>query len=294
MSFLHLAGWLIFWYVAGAVVPQLLTPIVGEQNANIIFFGGIALWLTWSFVGSFFRGKNIYKNMRILPRTSDIPEDLQTYAHELQQLGFGQAGVYETKLGRKTVHTYVYANRSRNIMAYIFPALNGIKSHVRFSCYLPDGFDVSTDYPYGQPSKSKKIILRVVKSSLQEAFEYHTHHVRQHIRAHGKPKAFTSLQELLNWESNQAYGTDSAKTELKRTATLWIRIVISIVAGFVVNIAAIIALVGYNTLVGQPGTTHLSLMMVILGILTPIVGLLWAFKPLYSPETVESRKKRMA
>ena len=274
---------------AGIFVPLLLTPLVGSQAALFILFGGLIVYLSGTYILGRIQAKQGNRNSKILPPTNAVLKGLKTFDAELLLLGFKQVGVVERRFLFQTNQSYFYMNHSQNIMAYT-STTGGTR--VRFSSYLADGFDVSTDYPIGTSDESRKIVHRVVKSSLGEALDYHKHHVNQRIAEHGASKQFPSIQDVLDWEDHQALSLDSYNSQLKLSGKIWLRMLVAfILASVATAIVMITIFIGF-IIAGYEEAPPLGSILGIINIIFVIIGLIWSAKPLYKPETVEDRKKK--
>lgn len=293
MSFVKLALQLAFWYAMAFFVPKLLAPFVGIQTANYIYWGFIVVYISGAYILGKIASKQGHRNSKILPVTGDIPKSLYKIVTELEELSFTQIGVIKYKpmfglLGTQVVYTYL--NPSRNIFAY---AKTNEGAHVIFSCYFPDGFDVSTNFPIGLPVDSDKLIRRIVKSSIQAALDFHKHHAKKRIATHGKPKQFTNIQEMLDWEDQHQLAVEEHKSANKVGKKIWLRLIAAMIIAPILGGLLLVPVVIYFLVQGYeqlPAFFNTLIGVVSFGSL--IVGLLWAYRPLYKPETVEERKKK--
>jgi hypothetical protein len=276
--------------ILGTVGPRLAGSIFGEGNAFLIVFGAIALWGVASFLIDRYNARNGHKNTDISPPPESLPKHLQELGANLSKLGFRPVATVTAKQLFKQHKLFTYTNRSRNIFAYLRPEEGG---YVTFSCYLRDGLDISTNYKQGVPMESEKLIIKVVKTSLSAALDFHKHHVRNQARQHGPPKQFKNYREVLDWETEQEYNIAVHQEATKLNINIWLRLALAafliipvIGVGLTVLMVLVTNFLGiippYRVII--PGISILSI----------VLALVWVYRPLYAPETVESRKKKTA
>lgn len=292
MSFVKLALQLAFWYAMAFFVPKLLAPFVGIQTANYIYWGFIVVYIAGAYILGKIASKQGHRNTEILPVSDDMPARVREIHDELVTRGLTQIGVIEHKplIILPGTIAYVYSNKGRNVFAYAYKK-GDIK--LTLSCSFPDGFDVSTDYPKGIPGATKKIVRRVVKSSVYTALDFHLHHVKQHIAEHGRPKQFTSLRELFDWEDRQELSVDNFSRASKQSGKIWLRVLLAMIIAPILGGLLLVPVVIYFLFQGYEDLpAFFNILVGIVSIGSIILGLLWAYRPLYKPETVEERKKK--
>lgn len=272
-------------FVISILIITLLNIFLDSQTANIIFIVGMIIY----FIGASLLGwyRSARRNQtKILPLVDDMPEAIKQTDSILSSLGFQQV----CKAKHKKNETYMYWNDSQDIMVAL---AKGDKVGARFSTYLKDGFYVSTDYPIGTKSETKKIFRHVVKSSIEAAFDYHQQQVQRHIPDYGEPTHFESIQDMINWEDQNNIRLDVHKTNIKFSIKVLVRYIIAVIVTHIVWYSIMVAIqfsfnyFGYTQL-----PINFGLLSNIIYIITLVICGAWAYRPMYKPETVEDRKKK--
>ncbi len=263
----------------------LLRQFLDSQTASIIFILGFIVFLIGLSLLGWFRSAR-RNQVKILPQADVIPEELRDTDSLLSSLGFKHVN---TAQHTKSV-AYMYWNDSQDIIVAIG---KGKIIGVRFSTYFNDGFYVSTDYPAGAKSETKKILRHVVKSSIEAAFDYHQQQVQQHISIHGQPKPLASIREMIDWEDENKIRVDLHKTNVKFSLKVLSRYVLAWAVTHIIWYTSMVVLqfgYGYFGYTELPSYHGLVSNLIYIGVLI-LLGA-WAYRPMYKPETVEDRKKK--
>lgn len=280
-------------FLLAGVVTFALNLFFDIFTSVLILLVGYFIYVIFLRVLGRRQAKQGNKNAEIFPKTDDIPDELKENDKQLQSLGFVQMGTVTNRYRFKKVNTFVYCNASKNIIAY--QAKNN-SSRVAFSSYLADGVVVVTEYPSGVAIESEKIIRRIVKSDLDTAIEYHTHHVRQQMPEHGIPQKFDTIRDILVWEDRHQIGVDNDKSSTKIMGNFYLRLLFAI---FIFTpILSVISILGVDIVFMFFGVVYedmpkvFDLITKVIIMASLIICILWAYRPLYKSETVEDRKKK--
>lgn len=267
------------------ILLLILGQFVGQNKANLLLV--IAIFI--HFLGETLMGyvrSNRPSITKVLPPTDNIPDALKEYDSALSSLDF----VHVNTTMAKDFQSFIYWNDTQDIIV----AFSGlVDTKVKFSTYLADGFYVATDYPMGVKREAKKISRHIVTSTLEAAFEYHQHHVQQQTLEHGVPKQFEAIEEIINWEDQNNLRRASHSSNVLSSVKFFLRYVVGVIVAFIIWYSAIIAIqfgLGYFGFVEM--LTHINWISNVVLISSFIICGIWAFKPMYKPETVEDRKKK--
>ncbi|MEM9953389.1 MAG: hypothetical protein AAF846_17410 [Chloroflexota bacterium] len=284
------------YIVGGGIVAILAPPIlfyligIGTHSIILLILGFVLIAHISFFGYMFYVSQRGNLDAEVKPSPNTLPESLREFDEKLLFLKFKQIGVFKRA---KYLHRdrYTYLSENQDVVVYAIDQRGS--AQILLCCYLKSGMTVTTNYPFGAKAKSSKIISEVVKSSVEAAFDYHYHQVAQLKAEHGIPTRFNSLPEILDWEDNQRVLRASYNSGLKLFGILGIRLVI----GFIVSQVLMILLFAiFNTAwqlnISEDLPVFYTTLINAVSLIFFIIVLVWAFRPLYSPETVEDRKKK--
>lgn len=271
------------------VILALLITLFGWVAAYSILGIGFIIYIIFNYFVGRYQSKHLRENIKLLSPTPYIPQSLSEFDTKLSELGFCSFGVVRTQsfpfIKR---NRYVYISEDNTLLAIADPDDRGT---IKFCSYFSDGY-VSTNFPAGIPGETKRSIVHVVSTSLEAAFDYHAHYIDQHEEVHGMPQKFHNLQQILDWELEQNLIDEVNQRRSGFDRRLLIRLVVSIIASPIVALLFVVPIIIFY--LAQDLEPPLFVIQIGL-LLVPIVLIftsIWAFKPVYKPETVEDRKKK--
>lgn len=295
---MHYKEWFIGLAVgilAATLIFTILSPSIGEFNTFLIILSSALLLLAYSIGMAWRSNRRLIKSSRLrsCPFPDEVTEAAQDVEDTLLALGFKPFGGIEVSNANlpEPVLLRIYTNKAHNIMANIPVFSDG---YVNFSTSYPDGYDVSTNYPYGEVRQTRKTISQTVDSSLETALDYHLHHSTQHIAEHGQPLSFESTVQLTEWEIQQNYMEDAVNANIRSSLQLNARLYFSIfilTPFFTALILLVLAI--FDMFIDTIRLPFVPTMNIV-GLIVLIVVGTWAIRPPQASEPVDVRKKHDA
>jgi hypothetical protein len=217
----------------------------------------------------------------------DIPAKYKLFESELLALGFELDCLLVLTYIFLPTKQWVYRNREEHVEAYI----NEATGRLWFSSYFEKRFDVTTRFQHGEVMDNKKLVSRIVKTSITAAFDYHLQHRQEYIQQYGAILLFERAEQQLEWEFQQNLNKEMRREAVISSVKGLGRLALAALVLFIAYVLLSIPLLLYlhNTMPEQVESVG-ELWSQWYGMIGMIGAAVYATWPAFFPKTVEDRK----